>query len=84
MAKEGDKGNDFYAVLGLNKECTESELRNAYKRLALVRIESQCFFYNFPLFTLSTLFPLSLLRTNPLSSTKTKKFQTGLLKNHFF
>lgn len=76
MAKEGDKGNDFYAVLGLNKECTESELRNAYKRLALVRIESQCFFYNFPLFTLSTLFPLFLLRTNPVSSTKTKKFQT--------
>jgi preprotein translocase subunit Sec63 len=38
MANEGNKGNDFYAVLGLNKECTDSDLRNAYKKLALVRI----------------------------------------------
>ncbi|MQL05696.1 J domain-containing protein, partial [Escherichia coli] len=36
MASEGDKGNnDFYAVLGLNKECTEAEVRNSYKKLAL-------------------------------------------------
>ncbi|KAK7349327.1 hypothetical protein VNO77_06607 [Canavalia gladiata] len=35
MANEGDKSNDFYAILGLNKECTESELRNAYKKLAM-------------------------------------------------
>ncbi|KAL2336378.1 hypothetical protein Fmac_010824 [Flemingia macrophylla] len=34
MAKEGDKSNDFYTILGLNKECTESELKNAYKKLA--------------------------------------------------
>jgi len=37
MANEGNKSNDFYAVLGLNKECSDSELRNAYKKLALVR-----------------------------------------------
>uniref|UniRef100_A0A5B7BXR1 J domain-containing protein n=1 Tax=Davidia involucrata TaxID=16924 RepID=A0A5B7BXR1_DAVIN len=30
-----DKSSDFYAVLGLKKECTEAELRNAYKKLAL-------------------------------------------------
>jgi hypothetical protein len=52
MANEGNKGNDFYAVLGLNKECTDSDLRNAYKKLALVRI------YN-----LNTLFFFSLLST---------------------
>lgn len=38
MAAEDDKNNDFYAVLGLKKECSETELRNAYKKLALVRI----------------------------------------------
>uniref|UniRef100_A0A7N0RJ86 J domain-containing protein n=1 Tax=Kalanchoe fedtschenkoi TaxID=63787 RepID=A0A7N0RJ86_KALFE len=27
--------DDFYGVLGLKKECTPQELRNAYKRLAL-------------------------------------------------
>ncbi|KAK6911817.1 DnaJ domain [Dillenia turbinata] len=33
---DDDKKNvDFYAVLGLKKECTASELRNAYKKLAL-------------------------------------------------
>lgn len=26
---------DFYAVLGLDKDCSDSELRNAYKKLAL-------------------------------------------------
>lgn len=33
-----NKGNndDLYAVLGLNKECTTTELRTAYKKLALV------------------------------------------------
>ncbi|KAK6124695.1 hypothetical protein DH2020_041550 [Rehmannia glutinosa] len=35
MAGEGDKSNDFYAVLGLKKECTSTDLRNAYKKLAL-------------------------------------------------
>ncbi|XP_068303331.1 uncharacterized protein [Pyrus communis] len=35
MADGEEKGSDFYAVLGLDKECTDSELRNAYKKLAL-------------------------------------------------
>ncbi|XP_031388247.1 uncharacterized protein LOC116201238 isoform X3 [Punica granatum] len=35
MAGEEEKGGDFYAVLGLKKECTASELRDAYKKLAL-------------------------------------------------
>lgn len=37
MAGEEEKSNDFYAVLGLKKECTATELKNAYKKLALVR-----------------------------------------------
>lgn len=36
MANEGNKSNDFYTILGLNKECTELELKNAYKKLAKV------------------------------------------------
>ncbi|KAF8011282.1 hypothetical protein BT93_J1787 [Corymbia citriodora subsp. variegata] len=32
---EEKKTKDLYAVLGLNKECTASELRDAYKKLAL-------------------------------------------------
>ncbi|GMN36802.1 hypothetical protein TIFTF001_006311 [Ficus carica] len=35
MANGGEKSSDFYEVLGLKKECTPSELRNAYKKLAL-------------------------------------------------
>nr|XP_019705171.1 dnaJ homolog subfamily B member 3 [Elaeis guineensis] len=35
MADGGEKTGDFYAVLGLNKECSDSELRNAYKKLAM-------------------------------------------------
>ncbi|KAK6268304.1 hypothetical protein QUC31_012464 [Theobroma cacao] len=35
MANGEEKNNDFYAVLGLNKECTPTELRTAYKKLAL-------------------------------------------------
>ncbi|GMI93660.1 hypothetical protein like AT3G14200 [Hibiscus trionum] len=35
MASGGAKNSDFYAVLGLNKECTPTELRTAYKKLAL-------------------------------------------------
>ncbi|RYR39762.1 hypothetical protein Ahy_A09g045360 isoform A [Arachis hypogaea] len=42
MAGEGDKKNDFYAVLGLKKECTDSELRNAYKKLALKWHPDRC------------------------------------------
>lgn len=38
MAAEDDKTKDFYAVLGLEKECSASELKNAYRNLALVRI----------------------------------------------
>lgn len=35
MASTGDKNEDFYSVLGLNKECSEADLRNAYKKLAM-------------------------------------------------
>ncbi|XP_057460200.1 uncharacterized protein LOC130750637 isoform X2 [Actinidia eriantha] len=40
-AGEG-KGDDFYAVLGLKKECSASELRNAYKKLALKWHPDRC------------------------------------------
>ncbi|KAJ6348030.1 hypothetical protein OIU76_004511 [Salix suchowensis] len=33
--EEKGKNNDFYQVLGLNKECSATELRSAYKKLAL-------------------------------------------------
>lgn len=49
MAAGEEKSNDFYAVLGLKKECTASELRNAYKRLALVRIVNPFFSSRFSL-----------------------------------
>ncbi|CAI8607840.1 unnamed protein product [Vicia faba] len=42
MANEGNKSSDFYAVLGLNKECTDSELRNAYKKLAMKWHPDRC------------------------------------------
>lgn len=32
-------GGDLYAVLGLNKECTDAELRVAYRKLAMVRVQ---------------------------------------------
>ncbi|CAM8955972.1 unnamed protein product [Rhodiola kirilowii] len=35
VASGDGKGTDFYGVLGLQKESTAQELRNAYKRLAL-------------------------------------------------
>uniref|UniRef100_A0A7C9EBL8 J domain-containing protein n=1 Tax=Opuntia streptacantha TaxID=393608 RepID=A0A7C9EBL8_OPUST len=36
MAGGGErKSSDFYSVLGLEKECTPTELRNAYKKLAM-------------------------------------------------
>lgn len=38
MAAEEGKKSDFYDVLGLKKECTPVELKNAYKKLAMVRI----------------------------------------------
>ncbi|KAI4329049.1 hypothetical protein L6164_021355 [Bauhinia variegata] len=42
MASGEEKGNDFYAVLGLNKECSDSELRNAYKKLAMKWHPDRC------------------------------------------
>ncbi|CAM8948526.1 unnamed protein product [Rhodiola kirilowii] len=41
-AAEGGKGSDLYGVLGLEKECTAQELRNAYKRLALKWHPDRC------------------------------------------
>jgi len=32
-------GADLYAVLGLSRECTDAELRGAYRRLAMVRAD---------------------------------------------
>ncbi|GAB4850001.1 hypothetical protein Ancab_029300 [Ancistrocladus abbreviatus] len=33
--REGRRRSDFYAILGLDKGCTPTELRNAYKSLAM-------------------------------------------------
>jgi len=35
MANGNEKSSDFYSVLGLDKECTASDLRIAYKKLAM-------------------------------------------------
>ncbi|KAK9131472.1 hypothetical protein Sjap_011959 [Stephania japonica] len=35
MGDGEEKDRDLYSVLGLNKECTASELKHAYKKLAL-------------------------------------------------
>ncbi|KAI3463202.1 hypothetical protein Pfo_019865 [Paulownia fortunei] len=42
MAAEEEKSDDFYAVLGLKKECTTEELRNAYKKLAMKWHPDRC------------------------------------------
>ncbi|XP_022885583.1 dnaJ homolog subfamily B member 6-like isoform X2 [Olea europaea var. sylvestris] len=42
MAAEDDKSNDFYAILGLKKECTAVELKIAYKKLALKWHPDRC------------------------------------------
>ncbi|CAA2957466.1 Hypothetical predicted protein [Olea europaea subsp. europaea] len=42
MAAEDDKSNDFYAVLGLKKECTAVELKIAYKKQALKWHPDRC------------------------------------------
>ena len=36
MANDEEKNNDFYKVLGLKKECTAVELKNAYKECTTV------------------------------------------------
>lgn len=33
----GEAGSDLYAVLGLKKECSDAELKVAYRKLAMVR-----------------------------------------------
>ncbi|RCV20248.1 hypothetical protein SETIT_4G041200v2 [Setaria italica] len=35
-------GADLYAVLGLNRECTDAELRGAYRRLAMIWHPDRC------------------------------------------
>ncbi|XP_073152265.1 uncharacterized protein [Henckelia pumila] len=42
MAHGVEKSDDFYAVLGLKKDCTTAELRNAYKKLALKWHPDRC------------------------------------------
>ncbi|KAL1559186.1 chaperone protein dnaJ 6-like [Salvia divinorum] len=42
MAAGEEKNCDFYAVMGLEKECTPAELRNAYKKLALKWHPDRC------------------------------------------
>ncbi|PIN21256.1 hypothetical protein CDL12_06046 [Handroanthus impetiginosus] len=43
MAAHGEENsNDFYGVLGLKKECTTAELRNAYKKLAMKWHPDRC------------------------------------------
>ncbi|XAR67557.1 hypothetical protein NMG60_11002351, partial [Bertholletia excelsa] len=42
MAGGENKSEDFYAVLGLKKECSAEELRNAYKKLALSWHPDRC------------------------------------------
>ena len=39
---EDAPGADLYAVLGLSRECTDAELRGAYRRLAMVRSFRNC------------------------------------------
>lgn len=41
MAAGEEKIGDFYTVLGLRKECSEAELRIAYKKLAMVCLQTQ-------------------------------------------
>ena len=35
-AAAGEAGSDLYAVLGLKKECSDTELKVAYRKLAMV------------------------------------------------
>ena len=40
---EKKKNGEFYAMLGLNKECTTTELRKSYKKLAPIRVNIPSF-----------------------------------------
>lgn len=40
--QEAAPGADLYAVLGLNRECTDAELRVAYRRLAMIWHPDRC------------------------------------------
>ncbi|KAF7136583.1 hypothetical protein RHSIM_Rhsim08G0242300 [Rhododendron simsii] len=42
MAAGEERSSDFYAVLGLEKECSTAELRNAYKKLAMTWHPDRC------------------------------------------
>ncbi|RWV96320.1 hypothetical protein GW17_00040981 [Ensete ventricosum] len=42
MEGDEEKSGDFYAVLGLKKECSMAELRNAYKKLAMKWHPDKC------------------------------------------
>ncbi|KAG8388440.1 hypothetical protein BUALT_Bualt02G0126100 [Buddleja alternifolia] len=42
MAAEEDQNGDFYAVLGLKRDCTTAELRNSYKKLAMKWHPDRC------------------------------------------
>ncbi|XP_041991058.1 dnaJ homolog subfamily B member 3-like [Salvia splendens] len=42
MAAGEERNCDFYGVMGLKKECTPAELRNAYKKLALKWHPDRC------------------------------------------
>ncbi|XP_022999993.1 dnaJ homolog subfamily B member 6-like isoform X2 [Cucurbita maxima] len=42
MADKNEKNDDLYGVLGLKKECTKAELKNAYKKLAMKWHPDRC------------------------------------------
>ncbi|KAI5665354.1 hypothetical protein M9H77_15207 [Catharanthus roseus] len=42
MAANEEKRSDYYEVLGLKKECSAAELRNAYKKLAMKWHPDRC------------------------------------------
>ncbi|KAG7025916.1 DnaJ-like subfamily B member 6, partial [Cucurbita argyrosperma subsp. argyrosperma] len=42
MADKNEQNDDLYGVLGLKKECTKAELKNAYKKLAMKWHPDRC------------------------------------------